>query len=298
MEEIGELIGKGFGVWRSNLNLCIPFLLSVILSMILVVPVLAAFFATTMPEASMNSTMLQNEEDMQELIAQMQGSLDRLEVDKILPMAVLFLVLVVVLSLVNAFFTAGAIGMARQALDTGKSDASAMWAAGKRHFFNMFLATLLLGLLTLAGLIFFLPVLAHGATSFQSDSQAIGLAAVGLLLFILYALVLSVVLVTMPYALVIQELGPVQAVQASLNFFRYNKFDVTILWLVVAALSLGLQMIGGTISSGEQANGATLSAINGLVNLLVLAPLSNLWWTRLYMNRKGMMRIDEVRDPW
>ncbi len=298
MEEIGELIGKGFGVWRSNLNLCIPFLLSIILSMILVVPILAAFFVTIMPEASMNSALLQNEEDMQELIAQMQGSLDRLEVDKILPMAVVFLVLVVVLSVVNAFFTAGAIGMARQALDTGKSDASAMWSAGKRHFFNMFLATLLLGLLTLAGLIFFLPALAHGAVSFQSDSQAVGLAAVGLLLFIIYALVLSVVLVTMPYAIVIQELGPVQAVLASLNFFRYNKFDVTILWLVVAALSLGLQMIGGAISSGEQANGATLSAIDGLVNLLVLAPLSNLWWTRLYMNRKGMLRVDEVRDPW
>ena len=30
MEEIGEMIGRGFGVWRNNLNLCIPFLLSVI----------------------------------------------------------------------------------------------------------------------------------------------------------------------------------------------------------------------------------------------------------------------------
>ncbi|OPY48880.1 MAG: hypothetical protein A4E49_03362 [Methanosaeta sp. PtaU1.Bin112] len=297
MEEIGELIGKGFGIWRSNLNLCIPFLLSIILSMILAMPVLAAFFVTSMPETGMNSTLLQNEEDMQELIAQMQGSLDRLEEDMILPMVALFLVLIIVFYLINAFFTAGAIGMARQALDIGKSDTGAMWAVGKRHFFNMFLANLLLGLLTLAGLIFILPALAHGATSFQSDSQAIGLAAVGLLLFILYALVLSVVLVTMPYALVIQELGPVQAVLASLNFFRYNKFDVTILWLVVAALSLGLQMIGGAITSGE-ANGAQLSAINGLVNLLVLAPLSNLWWTRLYMNRKGLLRIDEVRDPW
>jgi hypothetical protein len=34
------------------------------------------------------------------------------------------------------------------------------------------------------------------------------------------------------------------------------------------------------------------------VNLLVLAPLSNLWWTRLYMDRKGMIKVDEVKDPW
>ena len=188
--------------------------------------------------------------------------------------------------------------MARQALDEGKSDTGAMWSAGKTHFFNMFLATLLMGLLTLAGLIFLLPALAQGATSLQADSQAIGLLAVGLLLFILYALVLSVVLVSVPYALVVQDLGPMQAVLASANFFRYNKFDVVILWLVVAALSLGLQMISGAFSTGEQASGAPLSALSGLVNLLVLAPLSNLWWTRLYMNRKGMLRVDEVKDPW
>ncbi len=299
MEEIGEMIGKGFGVWRSNLNLCIPFLLSIFVSMLILVPFLAAFFMTFLPMESMNATLLlQNVEDMQELLAQMQGSLGSLEMDKILQIAVLFLVLVVLLSLVNAFFTAGAIGMARQALENGKSDTGAMWSAGKKYFFNMFLATLLMGLLTLAGLIFLLPALAQGTPSLQADPQAMGLLAVGLLLFILYALVLSVILATMPYALVVQGLGPVQAVLASINFFRYNKFDVVILWLVVAALSLGLQMIGGAFSTGGGTGGEPLSAITGIVNLLVLAPLSNLWWTRLYMDRKGMLKVDEVKDPW
>ncbi|MDQ1260840.1 MAG: hypothetical protein QG575_21 [Euryarchaeota archaeon] len=298
MEEIGELIGKGFGIWRSNLNLCVPFLLSIFVSMIILVPFLAAFFMTSMPMVSMNATLLQNDEDMQELLAQMQGSLGSLEMDKILLIAVLFLALIVLLSLVNAFFTAGSIGMARQALENGKSDTSVMWSAGKTHFFNMFLAILLMGFLTLAGLIFLLPALSQGTTSLQGDPQAMGLLAVGLLLFILYALVLSVILVTMPYALVVQGLGPMQAVLASTNFFRYNKFDVVILWLVVAAISLGLQMIGGAFSTGGEAGGGPLSAITGIVNLLVLAPLSNLWWTRLYMNRKGMLRVDEVKDPW
>lgn len=298
MEEIGELIGKGFGIWRSNLNLCIPFLLSIFLSMMISLPFLAAFFMTSMPMASMNATFPQDDENMQELIAQMQGSLDSLEMDKILQIAGLFLVLVVVLSLVNAFFTAGAIGMARQALDTGKSDTGSMWSAGRMHFFSMFLATLLVGLLTLAGLIFLLPALAQGTRSLQADSQAIGLAAVGLLLFILYALVLSVVLVIMPYALVVEGLGPMQAILASVDFFRYNKFDVVILWLAIAALSLGLQMISSAFSTGDEVRGAPFSALSGLVNLLVLAPLSNLWWTRLYMNRKGMLRVDEVKDPW
>ena len=299
MEEIGAMIGKGFAVWRDNLNLCIPFVLSIFVSMLILVPFLAAFFLTSLPMESMNATLLlQNDEDMQELLAQMQGSLGSLAMDKILQIAVLFLVLVVLLSLVNAFFTAGAIGMARQALDNGKSDTSAMWSAGKKYFFNMFLATLLMGLLTLAGLVFLLPALAQGTLSLQADPEAMGLLAVGLLLFILYVLVLSVILVTTPYVLVVQGLGPVQAVLASTNFFRYNKFDVVILWLVVAALSLGLQMIGGAFSTGGGAGGEPLSAITGIVNLLVLAPLSNLWWTRLYMNRKGMLKVDEVKDPW
>ncbi|MCK9564985.1 MAG: hypothetical protein M0Q43_02915 [Methanothrix sp.] len=298
MEEIGAMIGKGFGVWRSNLNLCIPFLLSIFVTMLILVPFLAAFFMTTMPMERMNVASLQNDAKMQELLAQMQGSLSSLAMDKILQIAVLFMVLVVLLSLVSAFFTAGAIGMARQALENGKSDTSAMWSAGKKHFINMFLATLLMGLLTLAGLIFLLPALAQGTTSLQSDPQAMGLLAVGLLLFILYVLVLSVILITMPYALVVQGLGPVQAVLESTNFFRYNKFDVVILWLVVAALSLGLQMIAGAFSTGEGAGGEPLSAITGIVNLLVLAPLSNLWWTRLYMDRKGMLKVDEVKDPW
>ncbi|MCX6676789.1 MAG: hypothetical protein NTU95_02445 [Methanothrix sp.] len=298
MEEIGEMIGKGFGVWRSNLNLCIPFLLSIFVSMLILVPFLAAFFMTSLPMKSMNATMLQNVGDMQELLTQMQGSLGGLETDKILQIAALFFALVVLLSLVDAFFTAGAIGMARQALEKGKSDTGAMWSAGKRHFFNMFLATLLVGLLILAGLIFLLPALAQGSHLSQADPQAMGLLAVGLLLLILYVLVLSLVLVAVPYALVIEGLEPVQAISAAIKFFRYNKFDVVILWLVVAALSTGLQMIGGAFSTGEGAGGEPLSAITGIVSVLVLAPLSNLWWTRLYMNRKGMLTVDEVKDPW
>jgi len=182
MEEIGEIIGKGFGVWRSNLNLCVPFLLSIFVSMLIFVPFLAAIFATTLPTESMNATLfLQNVEDMQKVQDQMQGYLGSLAMDKILQIAILFLMLILLLSLVNAFFTAGAIGMARQALEKGKSDTGAMWSAGKKYFLNMFLATLLMGFITLAGLIFLLPALMQGTMSLQADAQAMGLLAVGLL---------------------------------------------------------------------------------------------------------------------
>jgi hypothetical protein len=298
MEEMGEMIGKGFGVWRSNLNLCIPFLLSAFVTTLLALPFLAAFFMTLLPLDRMDVAMLQDEEDMQELLVQMQDSLAGLETEKMLMLAALFLALVVLLSLINAFFAAGAIGMARQAMDEGKANTRAMWSYGRGYFWNLFLATLLIGLINLAGLIFLLPALIAAPMPLPADPQSMGALVAGSLLLILYVLALSVILTAAPYALVLEGLGPVQAVLAAMKFFRYNKFDVVILWLVVAALSLSLEMISGAVSTGETAAGQALSLATGMASLLVVAPLSNLWWTRLYMNRKGMLKVDEVKDPW
>lgn len=298
MEEMGEMIGRGFGVWRSNLNLCIPFLLSAFVTTLLALPFLAGFFMILLPLDSMDAAMLQNAEGMQGLLVQMQDSLAGLEMEKTLMLAALFLALVVLLSLVNAFFAAGAIGMARQAMDEGKASTRAMWSYGRGHFWNLFLATLLIGLINLAGLIFLLPAMIAAPLPLSADPQSMGGLVAGSLLLIIYVLALSVILAAAPYALVLEGLGPVPAVLAAIKFFRYNKFDVVILWLVVAALSLSLEMISGVVSTGEAAAGQALSLATGMASLLIVAPLSNLWWTRLYMNRMGMLKVDEVKDPW
>jgi hypothetical protein len=287
MEEIGALIGKGFGTWRDNLNLCLPFLYSFVVSLMVIVPVLMAFALALVPLESLNSTFL---EDMPNQLSNMQGALTSL--------ALALFLLVVLLSLVSAFFTAGAIGMTRQALDKGKADTSAMLSAGKKHFGNMFLASILMGLMMMAGLIFLLPAALLLPPSLQPEPQAVGLLVVGLVLLILYALSMSLVLAAVPYALVVDDLDAISAIKASINFFRFNKFDVFVLWLVVVAISIGLQMIGSSLTLGESASLQPLSAITGLVNLLVLAPLSNVWWTRLYMSRTGRLQVDEVKNPW
>jgi len=287
MEEIGALIGKGFGIWRDNLNLCLPFLYSFVLSLMVIVPVLTAFALAFVPLESLNSTSL---EYLPNQLSNMQGVLTSL--------ALAFVLLVVLLSLVSAFFTAGAIGMTRQALEKGKADSRAIWSDGKKHFLNMFLASLLMGLIMIAGLIFLLPGALLLPQPLQPEPQAVGLLVVGLVLLILYALSMSLVLAAVPYALVVDDLDAVSAIKASINFFRFNKFDVFVLWLVVVAISIGLQMIGSSLTLGESASLQPLSAITGLVNLLVLAPLSNVWWTRLYMSRTGRLQVDEVKNPW
>lgn len=300
MEEIGELIGKGFGIWRSNLNLCVPFVLSFFVSVLVLIPVLAAFVLTFQPITSMelNATTMENTEQMQNLIGQMEASFGNLTTGQIVQLVLFFVLLVVLISLVSAFFTAGAIGMARRALDSGKTGLTDMWSAGRENFWNMFLATILMGLMTMAGMALLLPGIALLPRPFQPEPQAVALLLVGVLLLILYALALSLLLAVTPYALVVERLGAVAAIKASVSFFRYNKFDVLVLWLVVVAISVGLQMIGGSFSAGERAGYQPLSIITGLINVLILAPLSNLWWTRLYMNRKGLLKVDDVRDPW
>ena len=298
MEEIGEMIGKGFGIWRRNINLCIPFLLNFFVSMLVIVFFLVAFSLAIMPIGSTNSTSIQNMQEAQNLFSQMEGSLGSLGWQMIVSVVFLLFGMIVLLSLISAFFTAGAIGMARQALEEGRADTGVMWSSGKKHFLNMFLSTLLMGLMTLSGLVFLLPGILRLPRPVQAEPVAMGMLITGFLMFILYVVVLSLALAEAPYALVLEGLGPVQAIRAGIGFFRYNKFDVLILWLVVAALSITLQIIGSSLSSGSTTTYPLMSLVTGLVNLLVLVPLSNLWWTRLYMNRKGILKNDEVKDPW
>ena len=296
MESINELLGRGFSLWRHNLNLCIPHLLGFLFSMMaLFAGLMAVIFSGMLPLESLNETALydvQNMQDMQMLSDQMEEYLAGMQSSDLMQIGLAILAIFVLVALVDAFFAAGAIGMARQALEKGRSDTSAMWSAGKRHFLGMFLAELLMTLIILMGMALLLPLLA-------ADLESPGLLAVALVVIALfYALALTIILSTLPYALVLEGLSPVRALFASVDFFRYNKFDVAVLWLVVVALSLALQMLSGAFSTGDAGQGRPLSAITGMISLLVLAPLSNLWWTGLYMSRKGMLKLEEKEDLW
>ncbi|HSD58315.1 MAG TPA: hypothetical protein VLB04_09050 [Methanotrichaceae archaeon] len=287
MEDVGDLIGKGFKTWKSNLNLCVPFLLNLLFSVMAVVPLVAALLAVLGSSGDLQSL---DSATPEELLSRVEGSL--------FVLAATFVLVILAIALISAFFTAGAIGMAREALDTGKSTAGAMWSAGREHFLNMFIATLLMGIIVVAGAAFLLPGVIYLLPSFDPSPETVGLLVAGIMLLIIYALVVSLLLAIAPYALVVDSLGAVDAIKASVGFFKQNKFDVFVLWLVVVAISTGLQMIGNSVSTGDTVTFQPLSIVTGLVNLLVLAPLSTLWWTRLYMSRTGKLKEIEVKDPW
>jgi hypothetical protein len=282
MEEISDLIGKGFGTWKGNLNLCIPFLLSTFFSLLALLPFLSALI---------NFISQENLESLPP-----QGWMPILE-DALPGLAPFFLASLVLLVLFGSFFFAGAIGMASQALQTERASTGVMWSSGRKNLVNLFLNTLLIDLISAAGLLFLLPWALLLQRHSSSDTITIGLLLAGVLLLVLYALFVSLLFALSPYALVVDGLGPLQAVRASVAFFRYNKFDVFLLWLIVLALVLGLQILGGW-SSADSAKGLqTLAAAAGALNLLVVSPLSTLWWTRLYLSRTLKLK-EEVKSLW
>ncbi|MDM7935627.1 MAG: hypothetical protein QUS08_09595, partial [Methanothrix sp.] len=212
--------------------------------------------------------------------------------DMILQTGLLLGLLVLLVLLITSFFTAGAIGMAREAMRRGRASTGTLWPTGRAHTAGLFAANILVGLITAAGLLLLLPGIALSGSQAWAELPLV----ICIILLIIYALIVSLALSAAPYALVLEGLGPVQAIMASVEFFIYNKFDVLILWLVVLALSAGVQMAAGAFAA-EGPAATYIAAAAGLVELVVLSPLSTLWWTRLYMSRRGLLE-EEVMDPW
>lgn len=323
MEEIWELIWKGFNIWRRNLNLCIPFLYSMVALVLVAVSLNMLFYVADIPLAFHN------------------GSISGYSQQDISLGWILLLAAIIISLSIRLFFDIGAIGMARQALESGRSDMSSMWSTAKRHFWNMFLLCLLngliVGLATLAVLILIFDIeqIASATPEIPDSSYESGILILrfyvmfaliqafvlffthlqAALIFLVpasvFALILSVILSPAPYALVLKGWGPVQAIRAGLDFFRGNKFDVLVLYLVTTALSLLILLIIWQIMSFqiEDALSNILQSLSNtilyyiillaaiLADLLILAPLTNLWWTRLYMVRNGMLNSEEMKDP-
>lgn len=285
MEDVSDLIGKGFRTWKRNLNLCIPFVLNFLFSILVMLPLVVVFL-----EILGFSGDLESLESLESITS--EELLSRIE-DSIFVLAAALVATVIVMALISAFFTAGAIGMAKEALEKGESTTGAMWSSGRKHFLNMFIASILMGIIVIVGAVFLLPGVIYLVPTFEPSTMTISLLVAGILLLIIYALAVSLLLATVPYALVVDSIGAVKSIRTSISFFMYNKFDVFVLWLIIMAISLGLQMIGSSVSAGDTVKFQPLSALMGLVNLLVLEPLFTLWWTRLYMSRTGRLAEPE-----
>ncbi|MDI9616524.1 MAG: hypothetical protein QFX31_04070 [Methanothrix sp.] len=281
-EEIGAIIGRGFSTWRHNLGICVPFVLDVI-AIGLLVMILFVSIIGTVPEAFTNIENVPPEDLIQAF--EQKGMVVGAYI-------ILFFVLAL---LVSSFFTAGATGMARSANATGFSSLGEMWSAGKRYCIRLFSVSLLsliiyaIAVLVVSAL--FVPFVSMESLSKiaqapeQVDPGLVALVIAWILAVCLILIVISLALAVVSPAIVVDSLGAISGIRASMRFFRENIFDVFLLWLVTLGLSMAFSIIG-IFFEGTGLEGLWSTA-GGIFSVLVIAPLTTIWWTRLYMSRTG-----------
>ena len=279
-EEIGKLMRNGYETYTKNLNLSIPLVLNFFITIILAV-ILAAFGFLYILGSSLSS--LENVSSPEQLASIILPLINQ----HVFEIVAIFLIIVVVISFIQSYFTAGAIGMAKQATETGKSELSTMALAGNKNVINLFLAEILVGLLSLAGIVFMVPgAMKVDITELFSpkNTEAGMLLLAGFLIWVLYLMIINLLLIVYRYALVIESLGPIEAITAGFRFFNQHKSDVFILWLVIGAIIIAFAIIGEVMGLIPIIN-IIWAIVNMIVSIFVIPPLTTVWWVRLYMTR-------------
>jgi len=136
-----------------------------------------------------------------------------------------------------------------------------------------------------------LQMVAEGKAAMMDTSTTLTLM-VGSMLMIAFALAASLALALAPYALVVEGMGPIEAIRRGMGFFRENPFDVFMIWIITLAISLAISLPGQVHPEGGVA--ILWPLINMALSLAVIAPLTTVWWTRLYLSRTGRLDRDGI----
>jgi hypothetical protein len=276
-EELSKIISNGIDTYTKNLNLCIPFILNSIISWITVAIMLIIGFLLIFGS---DFSSLRNTDAPEALFL----SIVSIASKHMLEITILAVATILIFLLISSFFTSGAIGMARQAAETGKSQLSTMMETGKKNTLNLFLANILVLLVFLAGIVFIVPGIK--SMDLNQPLAGAGLLLIGGLLLLAYLLTLSVVLVAVSYALVIESLGPVDGILAGIEFFKKNMLDVILLIFVTLGVAIVFAILDQLMNLIPIINIIWIF-MSYIISIGILYPLITVWWVRLYMTRTG-----------
>jgi hypothetical protein len=217
--------------------------------------------------------------------------------DNIVIVLVLGLITFLAISFVQSYFEAGAIGMAQSASASGHTTFDDMLRAGKDNVFSLFLTRIIISLIFIAGIVFIVPgMLVMGDfNSFIDNPENALLTSLlllfGFLIWGLYILVIDIIFSVVRFGLVLDRLGPMEALETGYRFFINNKLVVFLMYLVVIGISIAINMVGELISYVEVLANAWIF-LSFVLSFAVIQPLVTVWWTRLYMNRTGKELYD------
>jgi hypothetical protein len=290
-EDFETIFSRGLQTWARNLNICIPFLLSSVLEFILYIlffGVIGFYVYTSNSASIIDPSSLSDTE----IISMLWKGLK----ENVLLFAVLTIVFFLFGIFLQSFFTAGAIGMAKKAIETGDTVLSDMLISGSKNMFRLFLTVLLISLLVLAGIVFVVPgALTIGDLSIlikdpEASVQGASLLLIGVVLWLIYIIFLSIVLSLASYALVIDELEPLEALRESFRFFKQNKLDVFLLWI----LFVGMTFINSAVENYYGTESILIAGLTAFLPMIVIQPVITILSTRLYASRKGKKLYNPV----
>lgn len=287
-EDITTIVHKGFSTWKRNLAICVPFILEILstvfLALISIVLFAVFFIWPAATASSLDPAQLTPDQFLAITESLLTGSL--------WPLLVFGIVFIMLYIFIQSFFMAGAIGMSKEASERGDTSIRDMSEYGMKNVVNMFLTRILVLLLSLAGIIFLIPgILSIGDLGLLIDNpqQAISstfMLLLGLLLWFFYLLLVSIALIFVQYALVLDDLDPVSAIEKGVSVFLSNKSSTLGLWLFLMAIAVMSGLIGELAGYAEVLS-QMWSLTDFMLTLLVIQPLTIIWWTRLYLNRNG-----------
>ncbi len=303
MVEIGKVLGEGFDIWKRNLNICMPFVFSTLLSFIFVIFTFGAALLVATPSLFRLLEKLPQESQFPqahtptplptEVASQIISEFARNWVI----LLVAGIISAIILLFINAYFVAGAIGMAKEAHLKGKTSLSDMIYYGSKKFLSLLGADIIVGLIALLGLIFLipsivfiLPYLPYITPSTDAVPRELmltffALLLIGIVLFAIYALIITIVFALTRYAVVIEDLRAVDGVKTAFKRFLEHKLDVFLMWLIVTIIGVGISfaadLFGNLINllSGVPVG----SLISIIVSLVVVQPLTVVWWSGFYL---------------
>ncbi len=278
VEETGSVIGKGFETWKQNLGICLPFVFSSVLTSVVGIILIGGAILAAIPSLVPLFTKL--DEITPDVIPLVLPQI--LQSMGIIIIAII--ATIILCMLIDAFFWAGAIGMAKEATETGRANISHMIEYGKRKFISLFFTDVLIGLISFVGVIFLVPGILYilpklSVLSVLPPEEVITTFAVfglGVLAMIAYILIVSIIFVLPRYSVVIDDVGAIQGVKNGFTVFRGNKVAVFLLWLITFVLFIisaafgAIEYIGWLIST--------------ILSVIVIYPLTVIWWSRLYLS--------------
>jgi len=274
-----EILSGGFNTWKNNLGICIPFILGMVISLFVAATILLiALFSIFMP---IIETLFTNPSSITS--TEFFSQIFRTVFENLWIIIVASVITAVIAGLINAFFTSGAIGMAKEAILTGRTNLSHMVDYGKRKYLSLFAANIIVGLIASVGFLFLIPgilSLYSIATDPSVSISGYGIFAVftlliGLIPMAVYMLAMSILLALVSYAVVLDDLKAIEGFKKGVRVVWHNKINVFLIWLIVLVVGIVAGLIGNIPFVGW--------ILSLIVSLVIVSPLTAIWWSKLYL---------------